>query len=85
MDEQLYDVHSESVYRLAFYVLKEVKYAGEIVQDTFMQVWDKRIEPDFEGNIATYLHVICHNKSFNKSTDMILRSVPKGGRLQLCR
>lgn len=63
---QLYNIHSEPVYRLALYILKEIKYAEEIVQDTFMQVWDKRDELDCEGNIATYLHVICRNKSFNK-------------------
>lgn len=63
---QLYDIHSEPVYRLAIYILREIKCAEEIVQDTFMQVWDKREELDCEGNIATYLHVICRNKSFNK-------------------
>lgn len=64
--KQIYDLHSESVYRLAFNVLKDVKSAEEIVQDTFLQVWNSREGIDCEGNIEVYLYVICRNKSFNK-------------------
>ncbi len=64
--KQIYDLHSESVYRLAFNVLKDVKSAEEIVQDTFLQVWNSREGIDCEGNIEAYLYVICRNKSFNK-------------------
>ena len=64
--KQVYDVHVEAVYRLAFHILKDVKSAEEVVQDTFLQVWNNREKLDCKGNIATFLYVICRNKSFNK-------------------
>lgn len=68
--KQIYEMHGESVYRLAFHILKDAKNAEEIVQDTFLQVWKRRESIDCEGNIGTYLYVICRNKSFNKLKEM---------------
>lgn len=68
--KQLYDLHVREVFNLAIHILKETKYAEEIVQDTFMEIWKHRERIDVEGNIATYLYVICRNKSFNKLKEL---------------
>src|SRR5690606_2327578 len=46
------------------------KHAEELVQDTFMEVWNHRQRIDSQGNISTYLYVICRNKSFNKLKEL---------------
>lgn len=63
---ELYSNFSTQVYQLAFNILREVIYAEEIVQDTFLEVWNGRQNIDCDANIEAYLYVICRNKSFNK-------------------
>lgn len=68
--KQIYDTYGDVVYQLAFHILKDIKSAEEIVQDSFLQIWNKRESLDCEGNIGTYLYIICRNKSFNKLKEM---------------
>lgn len=63
---RLYDLHGSSLYQLAYYILKDEKRAEEIVQDTFLQLWNNRSKLLLEKEIKTYLYVICRNASFNK-------------------
>lgn len=62
----LYDLHGAAIYQLAFHILKDEKRAEEIVQDTFLLLWDNRSKILIEKNVKTYLYVICRNASFNK-------------------
>lgn len=68
--KRLYDLHSAKVYALAFHIVKDEKHAEELVQDTFMEIWNHRQRIDSQGNISTYLYVICRNKSFNKLKEL---------------
>lgn len=63
---RLYDLHGAPIYQLAFHILKDEKRAEEIVQDTFLQLWDNRSKLLIEKNVKAYLYVICRNASFNK-------------------
>lgn len=63
---RLYDIYSADVYRVAFYILKIEKYAEEVVQDSFLKLWDNREVIDVNTSLNTYLYVICRNLSFNK-------------------
>lgn len=62
---QLYDLYSQVTYQQAFHITKTEKLAEEIVQDTFLKLWDNREKIDVESNIQTYLYVICRNLCFN--------------------
>lgn len=63
---RLYELYNADVYRVAFYILKVEKYAEEVVQDSFLKLWDNRNTVDVDGSLNTYLYVICRNLSFNK-------------------
>lgn len=63
---KLYDTYSPDVYRVAFYILKIEKHAEEVVQDSFLKLWDNRENIDVNTSLQAYLYVICRNLSFNK-------------------
>jgi len=62
----LYDKYAQMVYQFAFHILKDEHVVEEIVQDTFLQLWESREKINTESNIRTFIYVISRNKCFNK-------------------
>ncbi|WP_120336612.1 RNA polymerase sigma factor [Sphingobacterium siyangense] len=62
----LYDKYAQMVYQFALHILKDEHIAEEIVQDTFLQLWDSREKIDIDSNIRTFIYVISRNKCFNR-------------------
>lgn len=64
--QKLYDQYAQMVYQFAFQILKDEAHATEILQDTFLQLWQSRSKLDHNSNIKTFIYVICRNKCFNR-------------------
>lgn len=64
--QKLYDQYAQMVYQFAFQILKDEDHATEILQDTFLQLWQSRATLDHHSNIKTFIYVICRNKCFNR-------------------
>lgn len=64
--QELYDLYSASTYQLAIHILKDESKAEEIVQDTFLQLWNIKKKLDPNGNLPNLLYVIARNKCFNQ-------------------
>jgi len=64
--EKLYYTYSSSVYQIAYYILKDETLAEEIVQDSFLQLWNMKHKLDLTSNLRTLLYVIGRNKSLNR-------------------
>lgn len=62
----LYDEYAEGLYQLAMHILKEEQHADEMVQDSFVQLWNSRERLDEQSNLKALLFVICRNNSFNR-------------------
>lgn len=62
----VYDQYADGIYQLAYHILKQEEHAEEIVQDTFIQLWDSRATLDVNGNLKAFLFVVARNKSFNR-------------------
>lgn len=61
-----YDQYADMIYQLAFNILKQEEHAEEIVQDTFLQLWQSREKLDKDGQLKTFLFVVARNNSFNR-------------------
>jgi len=64
--DEIYDLCSEKLFRLAFRFLKDVEQSEEIVQEAFINLWLNREKLDAEGNIWLYLYVIGKRLSLNQ-------------------
>jgi len=62
----IYDEYAPSLYQLAMHILKVEEHADEIVQDSFIQLWNNRNSLQEDSNIKAFLFVICRNYSFNR-------------------
>ncbi len=63
--EEIYQLYSGKVYRLAFRFLKNTELSQEIVQETFMNLWLNKEKVDPNGNIWLFLFVISKRLSIN--------------------
>ncbi|MCW0482041.1 RNA polymerase sigma factor [Gaoshiqia sediminis] len=61
----LYRQYSERLYSFAFSILKNREDAKEIVQDTFLKLWNKRKEIQPNQSLNAYLFTISHNISID--------------------
>jgi RNA polymerase sigma-70 factor (family 1) len=57
----LYDGFHHDLYRFAQNTVKSSTLAEDIIQDTFIKVWDKRTQLDPSKSIKSYLFTICRN------------------------
>lgn len=58
---QLFDVYNQKLYYFSLGYLKSEKDAEEIVQDTFLKIWERRENLDPELSIHAYLFKIAFN------------------------
>jgi RNA polymerase sigma-70 factor (ECF subfamily) len=63
----LYDRHAESIHRLAVRLTNDRALAEEIVQETFLALWNRaeRFDPS-SGSLATWLRTIARNRALDR-------------------
>lgn len=59
---QLYHLYSERLYRNLLALVKSEQLAEEILQDIFVQFWEKRATIDIQSSFRSYLFRIGENK-----------------------
>jgi RNA polymerase sigma-70 factor (family 1) len=57
----LYENYSERLYKFALMLLKNKEDALDIVQETFLRVWQKREELSEDKSFTSFLFTISHN------------------------
>lgn len=63
--EQLYDRHASFVYNVTFRIVKDAIVAEGILQETFLQVWQKANHYTGVGKGAAWVYRIARNKSLD--------------------
>ena len=69
--KKLYDLYSSQLYSFSFKLLKSKIKAEDIVQDTFLKVWDRRARIKTNGSFRSLLMTIALNdirESFNQNS-----------------
>ena len=63
--DRIYNLYGQRLYGFAFSVLKNHEDAKEIVQETFIKLWNKREQIDPGQSFKTYLFSISYNTSID--------------------
>ena len=64
---RLYDMYSRIIFSLALKIVKKQKDAEEILQNVFMQIWEKASFFNVEkGNVYAWIVTMTRNKSIDK-------------------
>lgn len=58
----IYDMYADKLYGFAFAHTKSREMANDIVQDTFMKLWNMRETLSVEGSLQAMLFTMSHNK-----------------------
>ena len=58
-----YDLYYRSVFRFAYYFLRNRKACGEVVSNVFVAIWKSRVSLRRIGNVEAYLYVVARNES----------------------
>lgn len=78
-DRKAFDRLFRSIYpalvRYAFRYVKNRAIAGDIVQDAFVKLWEKRRELDPSGSVKAYMYRIVRNRALNYIRDHSNESV----------
>lgn len=86
--EQLFIRHKDRVYEIALLYTESGFLAEEILQDIFVQVWQKRSELPSIHNFSSWLFILTRNRCFNAVRDIarassnnkaLVRSLPESG------
>lgn len=64
--QTLYDRHAQTIYSLIKRIVREAPTADEVLQETFLQVWQKAGEFRSEGPAAAWVYRIARNKSLDQ-------------------
>jgi RNA polymerase sigma-70 factor, ECF subfamily len=64
--EQYFFEHFEALHRYAYTLLKDNDDAKDIVQNVFIQLWEKRDALTIRQSVRSYLYVAVHNHSLNR-------------------
>ncbi|MGS2727112.1 RNA polymerase sigma factor [Psychroserpens sp. BH13MA-6] len=63
---ELYDNYSPAIYGVIIRICKDEQHAQNLLQDTFMTIWDKADQYDpNKGKFYTWAHRIARNKTLN--------------------
>ncbi|WKN42109.1 RNA polymerase sigma-70 factor [Tunicatimonas pelagia] len=63
--EALFRIYYSRLYRFAYSLLRSAEDAEEILQDVFIQVWEKRQQLDPESSFSSYLFTCTKHKALN--------------------
>ncbi|MGE7093718.1 sigma-70 family RNA polymerase sigma factor [Lysinibacillus sp. NPDC048646] len=61
--EEIMELHTERLIRLAYYYVKDLQSAEDIVQDVFIKFYDKQHNYEERGELKAYLSKLVINKS----------------------
>ncbi|MFJ5788548.1 sigma-70 family RNA polymerase sigma factor [Lysinibacillus sp. NPDC093197] len=61
--EEIMELHTERLIRLAYYYVKDLQEAEDIVQDVFIKFYDNQHEYEERGELKAYLSRLVINKS----------------------
>ena len=84
--DAIYHMYSKKLYNFACGLLKDPDSAGELVQEVFVNLWEKRNQIDTQFNFENYIFTITYNsirkffrkKSMeNKVKDFLLKNSPE--------
>ena len=84
--DAIYNMYSKKLYNFAYGLLKDSDSAGEIVQEVFVTLWEKRNQVDITLNFENYIFTITRNairkffrkKSMeNKVKDFLVQNSPE--------
>ena len=71
-----YDLYYRSVFRFAYYFLRNREACGEVVSNVFVAVWKSRVALRRIENIDAYLYVVARNEANRYLKES--RSPPRG-------
>lgn len=69
----LYRRYWEELYVIAAKALRDKTEAGDVIQDVFLSLWNRRKELNIEGPIANYLHTAVRYKAIHIIEKIITR------------
>lgn len=64
--ELVFKEYYEGLCHYANMVLKDMDHAEEVVQSTFVRIWEKKALVNIEGSVKSYLYRAVHNSSLNE-------------------
>ena len=76
--EELYHLYSQPLLGFIFKIVKSKTHAGEILQETFIKVWNSRGKIDLEQSFRAYLFQIAKNNVYD-----FFRKASRDKRLEL--
>jgi RNA polymerase sigma-70 factor (ECF subfamily) len=62
---EIYDRYWNPLYRHAYRLLKDKIVAQDVVQEVFVNLWDKIATLDIQGSLSSYLYAIVRNRILN--------------------
>lgn len=74
--EQIVKAYWPRLHSFANIYVIDREVAKEIVQDSFLTLWDQRGKLDDESCLITYLMVVCRNKCLNYLKSLQLETIP---------
>lgn len=80
--KEIYDAHSDALFRFAFYKLSDREKARDVVQDTFVKVWEYIAADNQVGNMKALLYRIATNAiidNYRKKKELSLDSLLDDG------
>lgn len=80
--KETYDTHADALFRFAFYKLSDREKAKDVVQDTFVKVWEYMAADGEIGNMKALLYKIATNAiidNYRKKKEMSLDSLLEEG------
>ena len=68
-DESAFEALFENYYKMlcinAYWFLQQEQEAKDLVQTFFMDIWDKKLYNNFQGDVKGYLHTAVRNRCLN--------------------
>ena len=68
-----YDLYYRSVFRFAYYFLRNREACGEVVSNVFVAVWKSRVALRRIENIDAYLYVVARNEAIEAEVEELVR------------
>lgn len=62
---QFYDKYRSKIYTVALRLSNNQNIAEDVVQDTFLKIWIKRLEIEHIDHVESYLYAIARNSILN--------------------
>lgn len=63
--DTMYNSYSKKIYKFAYSILKSREESENIVQDTFMKLWEKRENVEKDSSVKSYLFTIAYNSTID--------------------